>query len=73
MAGGAGQPLLLGIETMLVEEAGRSMIERLPGVGVTFAAVGHFHNFLGMYLDQAGRVGARMEDAQDQRNGQYDQ
>lgn len=60
MAGGAGQALPLGVKAVLGEEVRRLVVERLPGVGMAFTAIGHSRDRLRMGLDDAGSVGARI-------------
>jgi hypothetical protein len=71
MAGFTGRALLLGVVTMLLEEAGSLMIERLPDIGMALAAIGQARDLLGVLFDNADGVGTRIEREHDQQNRQY--
>lgn len=63
MTGGTGQALILRVVAMLLKEGRRLVIERLPLVGMTVAAVGHGCHFHGMFLDDAGGLGIHIRSA----------
>jgi len=67
MTGGAGHSLALSVEAMLLIELSRLVIERLPLVGMAFAAIGHPRNLHRVHPGKAGGVRAGVEQGQEQR------